>query len=423
MRGIVAPPREAQKPQDYASDGTDAIGFTQFWGNSPGFDLRGEEYHAIKSSISATGSEREGQTPRLNIFLTFAADIRHVLKTAAAAHIEAKETNQEAPEIHFYMHESQHETIARHLFFLKLINDEKLGVRERAELFLAIYGNSLIRDKDACYLHDSIKMLEQICNEESDDALSELVDFNTMKHRDTDEVSDTIHNWSKTRAFDAEALRDQRTRGFYRVRFDYRKNLMDWDYQTVIREHAPIIHWQLYKQFGHTGVAFETRIASYDQPNRTLASFTPGMSAHGDSIALRGFWADIVNSPYWSFGTDCHPQDKPRMFKKVNDNHRNTALDVSEFNIMALINELKTGTHYHLPPERPEENEFPQASPMDFLRQAVIEEVDEDEKDDSKGTLLPGMKNIKVHFMTGDLAAELKKSKYEIIYLNLRKRC
>ena len=101
------------------------------------------------------------------------------------------------------------------------------------------------------------------------------------------------------------------------------------------------------------------------------------------------------------------------MFKKANDQHRNTALDVSEFNIMALINELKTGIPYHLPPERPEENQFPAASPMDFLRQAVIEECEEeDEKDDSKGTLLPGMKNIKVHFMTGDIVTELKKSKY-----------
>jgi len=407
------PAREAQKPQAYASDGTDAIGFTQFWGNSPGFDLRGEDYNAVKTTVSATGSGEEGEKKRLNILTTFAADIRHVLKTAAGSFVEGGE-EEEQPEIHFYMHESQAETIARHVFFLKVINDETMGVRERAELFLSVYGNSLVRERDAQYLHESVKLLEEVVNGDSDHALSELIDFSTMKYRDSDEVQDVIHNWVKNRKFDAEAMRDHRCRGFWRSRFDYRKNLMDWDYQTVVKEHAPIIHWQLFKQFGHTGVAFETRIATYSEPNRTLASYTPGMSGMGDSIALRGFWADIVNTPYWSFGTDCHPKDKPRLFKKINEQLRNNALDISEFNLMALMNELRTGHTYHLPAERPEENQFPQASPMDFLRQSVIEEVDEEEaeKDDSKGVLLPGLKNVKVHFLTGDLSAELKKTKY-----------
>lgn len=32
-------------------------------------------------------------------------------------------------------------------------------------------------------------------------------------------------------------------------------------------------------------------------------------------MLVRGFWADIINSPYWGFGIDTHPKDKARLFK------------------------------------------------------------------------------------------------------------
>ena len=38
--------RDVHRPQDYASDGTDAVGFVQFWGNSPALDLVGHDPQA-----------------------------------------------------------------------------------------------------------------------------------------------------------------------------------------------------------------------------------------------------------------------------------------------------------------------------------------------------------------------------------------
>lgn len=38
-------------------------------------------------------------------------------------------------------------------------------------------------------------------------------------------------------------------------------------------------------------------------PNRTLSSYIPGKKKKtGTSIMVRGFWGDIINSPYFAFG-------------------------------------------------------------------------------------------------------------------------
>ena len=97
------------------------------------------------------------------------------------------------------MHDPQPEVLARHILFLKILNDTTLAIRERAELFLSIYGNTTIRQKDDKYIQDSLKMLEKIVIDESDHALSQLVDTSTLKYKDADAVQDAVHSWSKSR--------------------------------------------------------------------------------------------------------------------------------------------------------------------------------------------------------------------------------
>ncbi len=40
-------------------------------------------------------------------------------------------------------------------------------------------------------------------------------------------------------------------------------------------------------------------------------------NAHGTGnlVEVRGFWGDIVNSPYFSFGIETHAKDRGRLFK------------------------------------------------------------------------------------------------------------
>ena len=97
-----------------------------------------------------------------------------------------------------------------------------------------------------------------------------------------------------------------------------------------------------YQSWRESGVAFSLRDdAPYDQPNRTLASglllkqvtssedSTPlpnkqSCTNHllilqgGERMARRGYWGDIVNSPFISLGIESENKD---LFKTANDKH------------------------------------------------------------------------------------------------------
>ncbi|OLQ06400.1 Dynein assembly factor 3, axonemal [Symbiodinium microadriaticum] len=132
------------------------------------------------------------------------------------------------------------------------------------------------------------------------------VDLSQLKFKDRDVLQDVFKGWFRDVPFDVEALREQnyygaygRCRGYYRARYDHRKNLMDYDYQTFIKEA------KLQILFGHTGVAFETRLASYATPNRSYNEAMDRTKGTTVMARVRGFWGDIINSrgPYHAFCT------------------------------------------------------------------------------------------------------------------------
>ncbi|XP_077100200.1 dynein axonemal assembly factor 3-like [Siphateles boraxobius] len=59
----------------------------------------------------------------------------------------------------------------------------------------------------------------------------------------------------------------------------------------------------------------------------------------GDQVAVRGYWGDIVSSPYLSFGIETDNKD---LLKKQNNQHVKTAQDISEVNVLALFECLAT---------------------------------------------------------------------------------
>jgi len=470
--------REVQKPQGFASDGTDAVGFIQFWGNSPAIDLLGSDPQAAAfgpaavgtspgqmytnnskkdettdSNVEATEADNEdeptctvvGETTdteqepepsplpedQVNVLITGGADVRHVVKSLARwRSVEGR------PRLRFFLHERHHEVLARHLLFLQIVNNRALPVRERMETFLSLYGNTLVRERDESYLAEIAAEFVELVTDNSLHPLAEIVDLTHLKYRDRDVLQDIFKGWLKDVPFDIEALREQRCRGYYRERFDYRKNLMDFDYQNYIKPKAGIINWFHYKEFGFTGVAFETRLASYSNPNRSLASYTEGVdNKKGTTVQVRGFWGDIINSPYHAFGTTADPEDRPRLFKISGSMYRHHETDVAEFGLTALISELETGDRVHLPPEKPEEHVFPYASPLDELRAAdKVEEINE-EKADAKAAsagargrraarkqkadwppLVRAFEGVEVVLMAGDLREQLQKPRYRGLF-------
>jgi dynein assembly factor 3 len=116
-------------------------------------------------------------------------------------------------------------------------------------------------------------------------------------------MSKIVEAWSKSLEFEVEKYRDQRLRYHYKERYDFRTNLIDWDYNTMILEFAPIIHYYHYREWRQTGVAYENRFSVYSNPNRTLSSYIPGKkNSTKESCLVRGYWGDIVCSPYFTFG-------------------------------------------------------------------------------------------------------------------------
>jgi dynein assembly factor 3 len=100
-----------------------------------------------------------------------------------------------------------------------------------------------------------------------------------------------------------EKLRDQRLRNMFKERYDYRNNLVDWDFNMLLAEAAPIIHFFHYKEWRLKGLAFEQRFSTYTEPNRTLASYAPGRKKEEKTSCLvRGYWGDMMISPYIAMG-------------------------------------------------------------------------------------------------------------------------
>ena len=59
-------------------------------------------------------------------------------------------------------------------------------------------------------------------------------------------------------------------------------------------------------------------MATYNIPNRTLSSYAKGKKKKsGDSCLVRGYWGDIIVSPFFSFGTEVEVSpEKEKFFEK-----------------------------------------------------------------------------------------------------------
>lgn len=142
-------------------------------------------------------------------------------------------------------------------------------------MFLDLYGNSLVRDRTSQYLDEIVPELIQLVTDDDKNTsvLKDLIDFETIKFKDRDEIEEIISSWLSCHPFDIEQLRDTRLRAHFGNRYDHRRNLTDWDYNFGIKDIGKHINQLEYRQFRLTGVAFETRLANGTIPNRTFGSF------------------------------------------------------------------------------------------------------------------------------------------------------
>ena len=197
----------------------DPTGSHNFHGISPSFDAQ-QIYRTTfgASSSSPTSTSSSTSSNPLNILLVQPGDIRHVIKTVAQRLRHSSAAS--ARPLHFYIHERSPEAIARHLLLLSVATDWQLPLRQRALMFLDIYGNALVQAKTSKYISQKrFSLIELITGgtratgpgnsistsgslaSSSSPLLSELVDFESLRYKQRDEIEETLKTWAEEAPF------------------------------------------------------------------------------------------------------------------------------------------------------------------------------------------------------------------------------
>jgi len=197
----------------------EALGFISLWGFSPSIDFfKGTPY------FLSSGDDEE-DSKDINVLISECADIRHVLRSLSD-NLPMIDGQPRKGKVNIYIHEKQKENLCRDLLFLTLTCERHLSMRERQELFLDLYGNSMIRDKTANYLEQTTKELIQLVTEDErcTNMFKSIVSFDNLRFKDRDEMEEIFSSYLKRHPFEMEKLRDQRLRHHFADRYDFRRN-------------------------------------------------------------------------------------------------------------------------------------------------------------------------------------------------------
>ena len=309
-----------------------SIGFVNFWGVTPCVNLVETEEELLKNT-----SIKEP----FNILVSNSNDLRHFIFTVYKLFVAQKEKGVEHRSINFYIHEDHLEILCRDLLFIHLITDRNKSIIERVEMLMELYGNTLLPSRTIDYINIVYKLLISfICQDKKSNPIyKDLLDLSCLTHKQIDSMQEIFSSYDSKYPYDIEKYRNDRVRYCMKDRYDYRKNLYDWDYNMNIQNFAPIIRLRYYIYWRENGIAFVMRINQYKFPNRTLACYIEGKKKEGhDSCMVRGFWGDIVNSPYLGYGLELETRDEITYFYANNKiDYLRDSQDVTEYNLVKFL--------------------------------------------------------------------------------------
>ncbi|KAL1522898.1 hypothetical protein AB1Y20_000640 [Prymnesium parvum] len=316
------------------------VGVIRFWGFSPAVDLL-EDLAAIGCAVDSAADEDP-----LRLLMVCPGDVRHVLQTLAGASSRRVGSGADVRPFEACVFEKEPETLARHALLLAVALDFELPRRERAELLLELWANSLLREKTASYLATKARQLSRAVSEE-EGLLAPLIDVSALKMKDRDRLEEIFRSWAEDVEFDVVRLRDERLRNFYKARYEHRASVLDWDYTWELMPIASIVHKIHFREWRMTGVLFEVRDSAYTAPNRTMASYAYGRQK-GSSVQRRGFWCDIANGPFAAMGVTC---DDERLTAKKSDRHTKSSNDIAYYVMLQWLTAIENGTRFQLKQE------------------------------------------------------------------------
>nr|XP_060508459.1 dynein axonemal assembly factor 3 isoform X2 [Panthera onca] len=317
-----------------AGSGT-GFGSVSWWGLSPALDLQAESPPVDPDLREDT----EHTTPELDVLLVGSVDGRHLLRTLARAALWPRRR------LHFYVLENNLEAVARHMliFSLALEEPEKMGLQERSETFLEVWGNALLRPQVAAFVRAQADRLARLVPEPH--RLAEQLPWlslSALKFRERDALEAVFRFWAGgekgPEVFPMSRLWDSRLRHYLGSRYDARRGVSDWDLHMKLHDRgARVIHTREFRRWRDTGVAFELRDSSaYHVPNRTLASGRL-LSYHGERVATRGYWGDIATGPFVAFGIEA---DDESLLRTSNGQPVKTASEITQHNVTELFREV-----------------------------------------------------------------------------------
>ncbi|XP_004647766.2 dynein assembly factor 3, axonemal isoform X2 [Octodon degus] len=317
-----------------AGSGT-GFGLVSWWGLSPALDLQAES-PAVHADADAAQADSELE---LDVLLLGSVDGRHLLRTLARAGRWPRRR------LNFYMLEQNLEAVARHmlLFSLVLEDPEKMGLQERSETFLEVWGNAQLRAPVAAFVRAQAVRLALLVPEPARlERELPWLRLCALKFRERDALEAVFRFWSGgeqgPEAFPVGRLWDARVRHYLGSRYDARRGVSDWDLRMKLHDRgARVIHTQEFRRWRDTGVAFELRDSSaYHAPNRTLASGRL-LTHHGERVATRGYWGDIATGPFVAFGIEADDQS---LLQTRNGQPVKTAGEITQHNVTEVLREL-----------------------------------------------------------------------------------
>ncbi|XP_022244065.1 dynein assembly factor 3, axonemal-like isoform X2 [Limulus polyphemus] len=304
-----------------------------WWGFSPALNFLNESYISDRSERMKMSDEK---MESLHILVVGAADSRHLLKTIAKSY---EHTNLP---FEMYVVENSIESYARQLMLLGIAFEQAKSLQEKTELLLEVFGNTLIRQSTLNYIQNkSSELIRMVTDFEELKQKMPFINLEALKYKERDSLESVFKFWRNpdSTLFDISKYWDLRLRHLLGPRFDSRDGVFDWDYNMkILNKGASIISSSEYKYWRKTGIAFHLREGDYNGPNKTLTS-----EHENQQYIRRGYWGDVVSSPYLAFGIEC--EDKEYL-KKSNNIHCKTAQDVSARNVTAMMYELKYSRPY-----------------------------------------------------------------------------
>lgn len=184
-----------------------SIGHHGFHGLSAAFDF--------SEACGATNNEEECENKPLIILLVSPGDVRHILTTIARRRRHRnRDRSRNGPlrPIHFYLLESPIEVLARDIMLLEMVNDYEVPIRQRASIFLEVFGNCKVQDRTSKYIEQLGHQLRSLVTHGTG-RLEDLIDLSLLRYRERDDLEAAFKSYSRSVPFDVEVLRDFRLRG------------------------------------------------------------------------------------------------------------------------------------------------------------------------------------------------------------------